>query len=404
MITTCPSGTNTRSTSRTWVRVTGEFEERHHDQVDRVRCEMAVPRAVDDRHASLAVVPGSTVSCRSAAQKRNGMRFSRSASISAQAELRPRGSRRCRQPRRSAHAPIRARSAQAASTGTQIASSTGELPNSCDDLPWSALPRSRSRPSPPSTTTTQGCSRATDAPSSSTPATPSGAEGTGTAQPRSPRDSSLPTIMPTRGGVGAAEDRCDRCTARAGGHRRRRWPLAAGDRIEVLGLGFSVLEVPGHTAGHIAYYTETPTPPAVFATRCSHAAARLFEGHSRRRCWTRWTGWPYRLPARASFYVHEYTAGEHPLCAGSRTDQLGAARTRAAGSCDTRARRADRTVDDREELATNLSCAAMYSMVACSGWGKRAGARTLTESCTDLRDDSRVEERVPASRPPSDRH
>jgi hydroxyacylglutathione hydrolase len=31
-------------------------------------------------------------------------------------------------------------------------------------------------------------------------------------------------------------------------------PLAQGDRVDVLGLGFDVIDVPGHTAGHIAYY------------------------------------------------------------------------------------------------------------------------------------------------------
>ena len=56
--------------------------------------------------------------------------------------------------------------------------------------------------------------------------------------------------------------------------------LSAGDRIEVLGLAFSVLEVPGHTAGHIAYYTETLAPPAVFCgdTLFACGCGRLFEG------------------------------------------------------------------------------------------------------------------------------
>ena len=32
--------------------------------------------------------------------------------------------------------------------------------------------------------------------------------------------------------------------------------LTEGERIEVLGLPFEVFDVPGHTAGHIAYYCE----------------------------------------------------------------------------------------------------------------------------------------------------
>ena len=57
-------------------------------------------------------------------------------------------------------------------------------------------------------------------------------------------------------------------------------PLAAGDRIEVLGLAFSVLDVPGHTAGHIAYYTESLATPAVFCgdTLFACGCGRLFEG------------------------------------------------------------------------------------------------------------------------------
>src|SRR5690606_17800595 len=31
-------------------------------------------------------------------------------------------------------------------------------------------------------------------------------------------------------------------------------PLAGGDRLRVLGLDFEVLDVPGHTAGHIAFF------------------------------------------------------------------------------------------------------------------------------------------------------
>ncbi|WP_289472630.1 MBL fold metallo-hydrolase, partial [Klebsiella pneumoniae] len=34
--------------------------------------------------------------------------------------------------------------------------------------------------------------------------------------------------------------------------------LRHGDTVEALGLDFRVLEVPGHTAGHIAYYAECP--------------------------------------------------------------------------------------------------------------------------------------------------
>ncbi len=56
--------------------------------------------------------------------------------------------------------------------------------------------------------------------------------------------------------------------------------LKGGDRIEVLGLEFRVIDVPGHTRGHIAYYTETATQPWLFCgdTLFGGGCGRLFEG------------------------------------------------------------------------------------------------------------------------------
>jgi hydroxyacylglutathione hydrolase len=58
-------------------------------------------------------------------------------------------------------------------------------------------------------------------------------------------------------------------------------PLHEGDAIEVLGLRFRVLEVPGHTAGHIAYVQhDAPAAPLLFCgdTLFSAGCGRLFEG------------------------------------------------------------------------------------------------------------------------------
>jgi len=60
-------------------------------------------------------------------------------------------------------------------------------------------------------------------------------------------------------------------------------PLNGGDSIEVLGLRFDVLDVPGHTAGHIAYHaasTGAGEPPVLFCgdTLFSGGCGRLFEG------------------------------------------------------------------------------------------------------------------------------
>jgi hydroxyacylglutathione hydrolase len=58
-------------------------------------------------------------------------------------------------------------------------------------------------------------------------------------------------------------------------------PLVEGDSIEALGLHFQVLDVPGHTAGHIAYVqTGDVAQPLLFCgdTLFSAGCGRLFEG------------------------------------------------------------------------------------------------------------------------------
>jgi hydroxyacylglutathione hydrolase len=58
-------------------------------------------------------------------------------------------------------------------------------------------------------------------------------------------------------------------------------PLSGGARIEVLGLSFEVIDVPGHTAGHIAYVQRgVDHAPLLFCgdTLFSAGCGRLFEG------------------------------------------------------------------------------------------------------------------------------
>lgn len=57
--------------------------------------------------------------------------------------------------------------------------------------------------------------------------------------------------------------------------------VAEGDSVEALGLQFRVMEVPGHTSGHIAYYcAEMDGAPLLFCgdTLFSGGCGRLFEG------------------------------------------------------------------------------------------------------------------------------
>ncbi|MEO7886605.1 hydroxyacylglutathione hydrolase [Polaromonas sp.] len=58
-------------------------------------------------------------------------------------------------------------------------------------------------------------------------------------------------------------------------------PLRGGDSVTALGLDFQVIDVPGHTAGHIAFYTpELDNRPLLFCgdTLFSGGCGRLFEG------------------------------------------------------------------------------------------------------------------------------
>ncbi|MFG6456377.1 hydroxyacylglutathione hydrolase [Roseateles sp. BYS96W] len=57
--------------------------------------------------------------------------------------------------------------------------------------------------------------------------------------------------------------------------------LRGGDAVELLGLRLAVLDVPGHTAGHIAYFATVPgADPLLFCgdTLFSAGCGRLFEG------------------------------------------------------------------------------------------------------------------------------
>lgn len=56
--------------------------------------------------------------------------------------------------------------------------------------------------------------------------------------------------------------------------------LRDGDGFEVLGVRFRVLDVPGHTAGHVAFFAAGEAPPLLFCgdTLFGCGCGRLFEG------------------------------------------------------------------------------------------------------------------------------
>jgi hydroxyacylglutathione hydrolase len=84
--------------------------------------------------------------------------------------------------------------------------------------------------------------------------------------------------------------------------------LAEGERIEVLGLEFQILTVPGHTLDHIAYYCAGHQPPLLFCGDTLFAAGcgRLFEGTPEQMFGSLQK--LAQLPAATAVYcTHEYT-------------------------------------------------------------------------------------------------
>jgi hydroxyacylglutathione hydrolase len=84
--------------------------------------------------------------------------------------------------------------------------------------------------------------------------------------------------------------------------------VGEGDRIDVIGIPFTVLEVPGHTAGHIAYFTDAVEPPLVFCgdTLFACGCGRLFEGTAAQMLNS--LDHLAALPASTRVYcAHEYT-------------------------------------------------------------------------------------------------
>lgn len=84
--------------------------------------------------------------------------------------------------------------------------------------------------------------------------------------------------------------------------------LQEGDNIELLNLTFRIMDVPGHTAGHIAYYLADEKSPAVFCgdTLFSVGCGRLFDGTAQQLYASLQK--LAALPAKTKVYcAHEYT-------------------------------------------------------------------------------------------------
>jgi hydroxyacylglutathione hydrolase len=86
--------------------------------------------------------------------------------------------------------------------------------------------------------------------------------------------------------------------------------LGEGDRIEVPGIDvtFNVLDIPGHTAGHIAFVGPLSRAPAVFCgdTLFAVGCGRLFEG-TPAEMWSSLSKLAALAPETQVFCGHEYT-------------------------------------------------------------------------------------------------
>ena len=90
---------------------------------------------------------------------------------------------------------------------------------------------------------------------------------------------------------------------------QRTHALSEGDRIEVPGVGvaFTLLDIPGHTAGHIAYHT-TGADPLLFCgdTLFAGGCGRIFEG-TPDQMWSSLAKLAALPPATRVYCGHEYT-------------------------------------------------------------------------------------------------
>ena len=133
--------------------------------------------------------------------------------------------------------------------------------------------------------------------------------------------------------------------------------LRGGDRIalDALGIMFEVLDVPGHTEGHIAYYAAEGDGvlfcgDTLFAAGCGRVFSGTFEQLS--DALVRLGALP---PQTRAYCAHEYTEAnarfavtvEPRFCGLGGTGQRRTGRAPCARRGEPSARHTDRTVDDR---------------------------------------------------------
>ena len=113
-----------------------------------------------------------------------------------------------------------------------------------------------------------------------------------------------------------------------------------GDKVSVGKLSSNVIETPGHTLGHIAYWLPTNEIAFVGDTLFSIGCGRVIEGNAKMM----WNSLKKLrdLPDDTEIYCgHEYTAANIKFALDHRRGQSGAERTRRASraNCSRKARR-----------------------------------------------------------------
>ena len=132
-------------------------------------------------------------------------------------------------------------------------------------------------------------------------------------------------------------------------------PLADGDAVTVLGRRFGVLDVPGHTAGHIAYVEQgAGAAPLLFCgdTLFSGGCGRLFEGTPAQmhRSLQRLAALP---PDTQVCCTHEYTLANLRFAAA--VEPASAALQRYTADCQARRRAGAPTLPSRIALELEIN-------------------------------------------------
>ena len=172
----------------------------------------------------------------------------------------------------------------------------------------------------------------------------------------------------------------------------------AGDEVTVLGAPFSVIEVPGHTAGHIAYYSAAFDPPVLFCgdTLFACGCGRLFEGTPAQMLDS--LDRLSALPAATRVYcAHEYTLANIRFALAVEPGNADLQR-RAVDATALRAR-GEPTIPSTIalELATNPFMRSDVPAIQAAARA-RAGAAGGNRSLGDVHHDPGLEERFPLAR------